>query len=205
MPVKFYEHVPGWFDFQDIYSEVINTAQENDILVEVGSFLGKSTCYMLEEIEKSRKKLQFYCIDNWNLEKDDQFHIDAEMPWGELYIDFIKRLGKHAFYDFFIHNIKFCPGGNNLTKTIQSYSWDAAKEFENNSCYFVFIDAGHSYESVRQDLKAWYPKVKNNGIFAGHDLISKDIQRALIEFGRENNINSILQRNASWFLKKKNN
>jgi hypothetical protein len=42
---KYYEHIAGWFDFQDIYTEAVAKAQENDILVEVGSFLGKSTSY----------------------------------------------------------------------------------------------------------------------------------------------------------------
>ena len=56
---KYYEHIAGWFDFQDIYTEAVKKAQENDILVEVGCFLGKSTSYILDEIEKSNKKLQF--------------------------------------------------------------------------------------------------------------------------------------------------
>ena len=80
---KYYEHIAGWFDFQDIYTEAVAKAQENDILVEVGSFLGKSTSYILDEIEKSNKKLQFYAVDTWDLTKDDQFNSTAEMPWGE--------------------------------------------------------------------------------------------------------------------------
>lgn len=34
---------------------------------------------------------------------------------------------------------------------------------------FVFIDAGHSYGAVRQDLIDWEPKVKPGGWFGGHD------------------------------------
>jgi len=199
---KYYEHIAGWFDFQDIYTEAVAKAQENDILVEVGSFLGKSTSYILDEIQKSNKKLQFYAIDTWDLTKDDQFHSTAEMPWGEKYIDFSKRLGETAFYDYFMDNIKYCPGGTNLTKAIQSYSWTAADQFKDNSCYFVFIDAGHSYESVLKDLNAWYPKVKSGGIFAGHDLIGEGVQKALREFCLKNDIKQIYQRNASWLLYK---
>lgn len=200
---KYYEHIAGWFDFQDIYIEAVAKSQENDILVEVGSFLGKSTSYILDEIQKSNKKLQFYAVDTWDLTKDDQFHSTAEMPWGEKYIDFSKRLGATAFYDYFIDNVKYCPGGHNLTKTIQSYSWEAADRFEDNECHFVFIDAGHSYESVLKDLNAWYPKVKNNGIFAGHDLIGEGVQKALKEFCINNNIFEVFQRNASWLIYKK--
>lgn len=34
---------------------------------------------------------------------------------------------------------------------------------------YVYIDADHSYESVRQDLGAWYPLVRPGGIIGGHD------------------------------------
>jgi len=34
---------------------------------------------------------------------------------------------------------------------------------------FVFVDAHHSYESVRFDVQTWFPKVKPGGIVCGHD------------------------------------
>jgi Methyltransferase domain len=33
------------------------------------------------------------------------------------------------------------------------------------------LDANHSYESVKEDIEAWFPKVKKGGLFAGHDYI----------------------------------
>lgn len=34
---------------------------------------------------------------------------------------------------------------------------------------FVFVDAGHDYESVRQDIALWWPKVRAGGVLCGHD------------------------------------
>lgn len=34
---------------------------------------------------------------------------------------------------------------------------------------FVFIDAGHSFDAVQQDIRDWLPKVKPGGWFGGHD------------------------------------
>ena len=48
-------------------------------------------------------------------------------------------------------------------------SWDAAVNFADESIDFVFIDADHSYESVKKDIEAWLPKIRKNGIISGHD------------------------------------
>lgn len=38
---------------------------------------------------------------------------------------------------------------------------------------FIYIDAQHSYESVTQDLRNWYPLVKPGGLFGGHDYLNR--------------------------------
>ena len=38
----------------------------------------------------------------------------------------------------------------------------------------------------------WYPKVKFNGIFSGHDWNSKDVEVAVNDFRRDNNIIKIM-------------
>jgi len=34
---------------------------------------------------------------------------------------------------------------------------------------FVYVDADHSFESVLNDLDAWYPKLASGGLIGGHD------------------------------------
>lgn len=46
---------------------------------------------------------------------------------------------------------------------------DAAPLVPDSWADFVFIDAGHSYEAVRQDIALWAPKVRPGGWFGGHD------------------------------------
>jgi SAM-dependent methyltransferase len=45
----------------------------------------------------------------------------------------------------------------------------AAKEFEDQSVDYVFIDGDHSYEAVRDEIKAWLPKIRPGGYIMGHD------------------------------------
>jgi predicted O-methyltransferase YrrM len=48
-------------------------------------------------------------------------------------------------------------------------SVEAAQHVGDESQDFVFIDADHRYQSVRDDLAAWIPKVRTGGVICGHD------------------------------------
>jgi FkbM family methyltransferase len=45
----------------------------------------------------------------------------------------------------------------------------AARDVPDGSLDFVYIDANHAYGPVLADMDAWWPKIKPEGIFAGHD------------------------------------
>jgi Methyltransferase domain len=60
-------------------------------------------------------------------------------------------------------------------------SVEAAARVPDRSLDFVYIDARHDYESVLEDLDAWYPKVKPGGILAGHDYVDGQIPQG--DFG----------------------
>jgi predicted O-methyltransferase YrrM len=49
----------------------------------------------------------------------------------------------------------------------------------------LFIDADHTYASVRDDLSAWWPHLKTGGVIAGDDYLSQwypGVTRAWDEF-----------------------
>ena len=182
----FYEKIDGWFDFQEIYSEMVNRFSDHSHFVEVGSWLGKSTSYMGVEILNSGKKIKFDCIDTWEGSKnfiDENFYKTDRNP-----------------YDIFTENISSVK---NYIHPIQGKSKDIVSNYNDESLDFVFIDAGHDYESVITDIKNWYPKVKNNGIIAGHDYIGyTDVKKAVDEFFGENNIRLHLVHAGTWIVEK---
>lgn len=54
-------------------------------------------------------------------------------------------------------------------RAVKQESAEAAGEFPDRFFDLVFIDADHRYEGVRDDIDAWWPKVKLGGVIAGHD------------------------------------
>lgn len=54
-------------------------------------------------------------------------------------------------------------------RVLRKFSVDAAREFDDGSFDWVFIDGNHSHEACLEDLRAWAPKVTADGLLCGHD------------------------------------
>lgn len=51
----------------------------------------------------------------------------------------------------------------------QECSWEAARHYANGSLDAVFLDAGHQYECLKNDIHAWRRTIRPGGVLAGHD------------------------------------
>jgi predicted O-methyltransferase YrrM len=181
----FYQKVnsENWFGYEDLYSLIVNKFETNSHFVEVGVWKGMSACYMAVEIINSGKNIRFDCVDTWE------------------YIDTSNEINQHQFnelFNVFSKNIE--PVKNNIN-IVKSISWDGALNYDDNSLDFVFIDAGHDYESVKKDLNAWFSKVKKGGIIAGHDYhYDCGVFPAVNEFFKDKG--NIKQMGACWIYEK---
>jgi len=61
---------------------------------------------------------------------------------------------------------------------------------------FIYLDANHSYTSVKRDLEAWWNVLKPDGILAGHDY-RDGVKRAVTEFAEKEGI-SVLTTTAEY-------
>lgn len=77
---------------------------------------------------------------------------------------------------------------------VRAYSADAVSSVEDGSLDAVYIDGDHSYEGVKNDLRAFWPKVRPGGIIAGHDY-EMNMQRARTryEFGVKRAVDEFLE------------
>jgi predicted O-methyltransferase YrrM len=154
----FYQNIEGWFSEQDaqIYSFAVNRTNSYAHFVEIGSYKGRSAAYAAVEIANSGKNIKFNCIDIWqpNLMYED------------------------LNFEAFKHNMQ--PVEKYYT-AIKMDSVMASIKYFDNSLDFVFIDADHSYESVKRDIQTWWPKVKHKGMIGGHDEMHEPVRRAVLE------------------------
>lgn len=138
-----------WFSYPNLYKSVVEKFPSGSKFVEVGSWKGKSSAYMAVEIANSNKNIDFYCVDTWEGSIEHKNNTEISM-----------------LYDIFLSNMK--PVESYYTP-LKMKSLDAVSRFGDHSLDFVFIDGSHEYEDVKEDIKAWLPKVKPGGILAGHD------------------------------------
>ena len=73
------------------------------------------------------------------------------------------------------------PEFDSRAQIIEAPSVEAAEVFADGALDFVFIDADHSYESVKQDITAWLPKVRPGGFVTGHDIHMGEVRQAVEE------------------------
>ena len=71
------------------------------------------------------------------------------------------------------------------SKMIKDFSVNAATQFPDGYLDFVFIDALHTYEAVKADMKAWWRVVRTDGFFCGHDYRWPGVGDAVNEFAAE--------------------
>lgn len=71
---------------------------------------------------------------------------------------------------------------------IKEESGYAAAGFEDEGFDFILIDGNHSYEGIKSDLVAYYPKLKKGGYIFIHDCFDEGVMRAVHEFREENRL-----------------
>ncbi len=155
----YYNIGEDWFDYQDLYTQMVNHFPDGSHFVEIGVWKGRSAAYMGVEITNSGKNIKFDCIDTF---KGSEEHID---PNGRFFNSKLIE-EKNWLYNEFLKNT--LPVTDIITP-IKKSSLEASEIYKNRSLDFVFIDAAHDYVNVKNDILAWYPKVKKGGFIGGHD------------------------------------
>jgi predicted O-methyltransferase YrrM len=115
---------------------------EDTVITEIGSFSGVSS----ELFALHCKEIN--CVDLWD-------------PYWEIGDSETISRAENSF-DLVASNYTNIIKHKGLSKSIST-------KFSDKSLDLVYIDAAHDYNSVREDILCWLPKVKSGGYIAGHD------------------------------------
>lgn len=165
--VEISDKITGWFSYNKIYDLFVDEAQDNSTIVEIGSWFGKSTKYLIDKVKSSGKQINIEVIDTFKGSQNE------EKP--------LKIVGEYGndIYQSFYENIDLEP---NIT-VHKNYSNDSADLFPMSSIDFLLIDGDHSYDGVISDIEHYFYKVKPGGLLAGDDYnVYKDTTRAVDEY-----------------------
>ena len=154
----YYEDLDGFWGELDasFYSKMVKRFNSGSHFVEVGSFKGKSSSCMAEEIINSGKDIRFDCVDTWEGSEEHYkggVAEDNNVVDGDLFEVFLENTSRFS----------------DVINPFRLPSKEASKLYDEESLDFVFIDAAHDMRNVLTDVRSWAPKVKKGGIIAGHD------------------------------------
>ena len=165
--IEKFDLIKGFLDLNEgiaLYEEV-KRVSENNFCVEIGSYCGKSTCFIGQACKENKSKL--ITIDHHKGSEEQQL--------GELYFDaevYDEKLGRVNTLPLLEKNLaKFDL--EDVVKPLVMDSISASKIVENNAD-LIFIDGSHTFESAESDYKLWKNKIKTGGTLAIHDLYDSE-------------------------------
>jgi len=177
--------IDGWFTEEEglFYRSLVAPIKEG-VVVEIGSWKGLSTSYIADECMKNHTQL--YCVDEWKGSSD---------CYDETYR---KTLAEEDVKQTFIENMD----GYDIN-ILHMDALFASKMFINESVDLAFLDASLDYEFVRDNIEAWYPKIKSDGILSGHDYGKNGlgVTKAVDEFSSTNDL-ELKVVNSVWLIGK---
>lgn len=165
--------VHGWCDYRSLYSSIAKALPDGAKVVEIGSWMGQSIIHLCQRLQDLGKTAKVNCVDTWRGEENQPAHTDIVAAHGG------------SIFSVFNDNIEAAKVSE-MIRVVIGDSAESAAHFEDASLDFIFIDAAHDYDSVVKDLAAWYPKLKPNGIFAGHDYPWHEVEKAVNEHAAAN-------------------
>jgi len=130
-------------------------AKKRKVIIEVGSWHGRSTRVLGDNACGI-----VYAVDHFNGSK-------AETNWAHASAKL--ENGDHAFMEFCDNNLDLMQTGKVVAIRGSSVSMSKMLKKNGVKADMIFIDAGHTYEEVCEDIDCWKDLLADDGLFCGHD------------------------------------
>jgi predicted O-methyltransferase YrrM len=126
--------------------------------VEIGSYLGASSCCIAHALRHRRGTARLYCVDTWMNDGQSEGRRDTFEEFGR---------NTEAF--------------RHVIVALRGESTDVASTFD-RPIDFMFVDGDHSLEGVKGDWDAWSPHLAAGAMVIFHDIgWSEGVQKVVRE------------------------
>ena len=159
-----YFKIPGWFNYAESYDMIVDKISDNGKILEIGSFMGRSTHYLATSLCNAEKfNVKIYALDTF---EGSSKHANLKIP--------------EDFSSTFKENLKFFIG-RDMVRVCQgrSDSKELLDKFENKYFDYIMIDGAHEYDAVLDDMENWWPKLKDDGVMFGDDFYLESVSQAV--------------------------
>lgn len=148
------KNIPGWLSENDSAILQKYTQLAPDLIIEIGTYCGRSALVIGQGIEESNYTPKFYAVDPHYHTTLTRFST-ADMLLCYSALATIPDYGQHV-------------------RRLVIESEKAACLFDNNTIDMIFVDGNHTYDFVVKDITHWLKKLKPTGymIFHDHNLVS---------------------------------
>lgn len=144
--------ITGWMTKDELLWLAGQASVRHDI-IEIGSWRGRSTRALADNTPGKVTAVDGFVGSPF----DTPNGMWPDMAAQIAHPDFI--------YGEFIKNTGHLPN----VRTLRMLSLEGAARLQHERFDMIFIDAGHDYEHVVQDILAWRPLLAPGGLFSGHD------------------------------------
>lgn len=174
------DHIPGWGTSvqHSLLAKLASEINENGCIVELGSFLGKSA-YALGMNKLPSVKL--YCVDRWSSINKAANTLGGNSP----------PQGGDTSQIYSLESFK-----ENMAEVKNLHVIHAELPYDEDKIKFeedidlLYIDADHTYEGVKSNIKQWCGKVKPGGTIIFDDYTDEwsGVKQAVNEYATDNNL-----------------
>jgi predicted O-methyltransferase YrrM len=158
---SFAQRTKGWLerDEAELLYGLAAAASRRGRVVELGSYCGRSSIVLGAGVA-SASSGPLVCVDT--------FHGSAEHQPGRRHFDAENLVdGVVNTYTAFLRNLEQA-GLSQRVEVMQLATLHAAAAFS-GAIGLLFVDADHEYEAVCADIRAWSPRLVQNGWIVFHD------------------------------------
>lgn len=157
-------NLPGWLSQDEglLLYQLTKKVQNRGRIVEIGSFMGKSTAFIASACKEMGGQAMFAVDPHLGITHE------GKKEFKQTFSDFKKNIEKLGLSDF--------------VSPIRKTSQEAARTWQ-GKISLLNVDGLHEYKYVKQDLQLWLPKVVDGGYVVCHDAFSPepDVSQAITE------------------------